>query len=88
MASDVLPPAELTPRLREGRTATQAISEWLGLMDLCARFLLGMLSRTTASERERNDAYRRGYRERMEEHDRDLFQLCTTLAERSREPGC
>ncbi|MBN2492914.1 MAG: hypothetical protein JXQ29_18840 [Planctomycetes bacterium] len=87
MTSDSLPPSELGPRLRQARTPARAISEWLDLMDLCERFLLGMLSRATACERERKDAYRRWYRERMEEHDQDLVQLCTTLAERSREHG-
>jgi len=82
MGNELIPPPALAPPLPAAWSPSQGIALWVDLVNACDRFLIAALTRSSASDV--REAYRRWYRERMEEHDRNLVHMMNALATRSR----
>ena len=75
MSGELIPPAELAPRVPKDATPEMCIAMWIDLMNACEKFLLAGLRRQIGPEGDIVAAYRQWYAEQMEEHDRTMVRM-------------
>jgi len=84
MAGQLIPPPELDPPVRSGRTPAERIAHWVEVTNAAEAFFLAGLRRRVSSDAELRKAYRQSYAEQMREHDEGMRQLMRRVHEWSR----
>jgi hypothetical protein len=87
MAGQLIPPLELDPLVRSGRTHGERIAHWADVTNAAEAFFLAGLRRRTRSDAELKNALREAYSEQMREHDEGMLQLMRHVHEWSRSRG-
>lgn len=75
MAGQLIPPPELAPPTGRVLTFEQRVSAWLDLMKLGDQFVLAGLRQKVGEDGDLDAAYRRWYKNKMEEHDQTTLHM-------------
>ena len=87
MAGQLIPPRGLEPKVPADATPEQCIRMWVDLMDACDQFLLARLREEIGPDGDLKAAYRKWYREHMEEHYQMIRRMAQTPEQRGDEDG-
>ena len=87
MSGQLIPPPGFQPQVPADATPEQCIRLWVDLMDACEQFLLARLREEIGPEGDLKAAYRKWYREQMEEHQHVLRRMAQTPEQRRAEHG-
>ena len=87
MSGQLIPPPELAPPIPDDLSPEERIQLWVDLMNTCEQFLLAGLRREVGPDGDVQEAYRRWYRERMEEHDRTMLRMIEEFHRRTSNGG-
>jgi hypothetical protein len=84
MAGQLIPPPELDPPVRSGRTHAERIAHWVEVTNAAEAFFVAGLRRRARSDAELQKAYRHAYSEQMRDHDEGMRELMRRVHEWSR----
>jgi len=76
------PKPDLTPRISDNTPMEMRIKIWLDLLDASEQFLLAGLRREIGPDGDLKAAYRKWYKEQMEEHDKMMYHMMEEFSKR------
>ncbi len=76
------PQPDLTPRISDDTPMEMRIKIWLDLLDASEQFLLAGLRREIGPDGDLKAAYRKWYKEQMEEHDKMMYHMMEEFSKR------
>jgi hypothetical protein len=87
MAGQLIPPPGSEPKVPADATPGQCIRIWVDVMNACEQFLLARLREEIGPDGDLKAAYRRWYREQMEEHQQMIRRMAQTPQQRGGDDG-
>jgi hypothetical protein len=76
------PQPDLTPQIPDDTPMEIRAKIWLDLLDVSEQFLLAGLRREIGPEGDLKAAYRKWYKEQMEEHDKMMYHMMEEFSKR------
>jgi hypothetical protein len=76
------PQPDLMPRISDDTPVEMRLKIWLDLLDASEQFLLAGLRREIGPDGDLIAAYRKWYKEQMEEHDKMMYHMMEEFSKR------